>query len=250
MKNKKRAGFKMKKTPTKFNAGVLAAAGQKLNRSSQMPMPNYTPNIGQKDQRLRTWDDYFDQDRFDSRAVNKRLSKSQRQYKIAQKKKAFEKRQAAALATAGMNPGGSFPGKPNFSDQMMGSLNQGVMGDGTKQGGMAPGTMGGTRSATTGSDFMNINTAPGEMFSNAEEIRRREAKTEAANQAFSEDPSEMFTKARATREREAKRKAAEQTWINSLKTGGGFYNVSPGGSSFTMKRGSKPNFKDLGSSKK
>ena len=116
MKNKKRAGFKMKKTPTKFNAGVLAAAGQKLNRSSQMPMPNYTPNIGQKGQRLKTWDDYFDQDRFDSRAVNKRLTKSQRQAKIARKKKAFEKRQAATLATAGMNPGGSFPGKPNFSD--------------------------------------------------------------------------------------------------------------------------------------
>ncbi len=219
MKNKKRAGFKIKKTPTKYSV------------------------------RLKTWDDYFDQDRFDSRAVNKRLSKSQRQYKIAQKKKAFEKRQAAALATAGMNPGGTqYPGKPNFYGQMMDSLNQGVMGDGPKQGGMLPGTMGsgGTQ------DMLNTAGAASMLpdFTSETRNRLKQEKREAANQAFYNDPSEMFTKARATREREAKRKAAEQTWINSLKTGGGFYNVSPGGSSFTMKRGGKPNFKDLGSSKK
>ena len=101
MKNKKSAGFKMKKSVAKMFGMAAAATGQNLNRSSQMPNPNYTPNIGQKDNfnykkrmGIRTWDDYFDQDRFDSRAVNKRLTKSQRQAKIAQKKKDFEKEQA------------------------------------------------------------------------------------------------------------------------------------------------------------
>jgi len=130
----------MKKSPTKF-WNVLAAVGQNLNRSSQMPNPYYTPNtkntgpFAPKRVGLRTWDDYFDQDRFDSRAVNKRLSESQRQYKIAQKKKAFEKQQATKRAQMqemlldDRRP----PGKPNFYPQMMGSLNQGVMGGGPRR---------------------------------------------------------------------------------------------------------------------
>ena len=88
MARKKAAGFKMKKSPTKFSA------------------------------RLKTWDDYFDQDRFDSRAVNRTLSKSQRQYKIAQKKKAFEKQQATTRAKMQemLLDNTLPPGKPNFSD--------------------------------------------------------------------------------------------------------------------------------------
>ena len=146
MKNKKSAGFKMKKSAAKM-FGFAAAAGQNLYRSSQMPMPNYTPNtkntgpFAPKRTRLRTWDDYFDQDRFDSRAVNKRLTKSQRQAKIAQKKKDFEKEQATIRAQMqdlninyGRPRGGTqYPGKPNFYPQMMGSLNQGVMGGGPRR---------------------------------------------------------------------------------------------------------------------
>jgi len=119
MKNKKRAGFKMKKSPTKF-WNVLAAVGQNLNRSSQMPNPYYTPNtkntgpFAPKRVGLRTWDDYFDQDRFDSRAVNKRLTKSQRQAKIAQKKKDFEKEQATIrqLMLGDLNEGRPNPYAP------------------------------------------------------------------------------------------------------------------------------------------
>ena len=128
----------MKKSPTKFGAELPATVGQNLYRSSQMPNPYNTTNTGPfapKRVGLRTWDDYFDQDRFDSRAVNKRLTKSQRQAKIAQKKKDFEKEQAtirARMQDMNVNYGRPNPYAPGGALEPM-KAPRGIIGDGPRR---------------------------------------------------------------------------------------------------------------------
>jgi len=109
MKNKKRAGFKMKKSAAKMFA---PSNDPRLYEMMGGQKDNFTDR--KRRMGIRTWDDYFDQDRFDSRAVNKRLTKSQRQAKIAQKKKDFEKEQATIrqLMLGDLNEGRPNPYAP------------------------------------------------------------------------------------------------------------------------------------------